>query len=129
MVDLSGFDPNVHEPLAGFDPIPAADYTAVIIDSEKKATKAGNGEYLELTWQIVEGEHEGRLLWQRINLQHPSERAVEFGHRMLSSICRAVGKMQIRDSSELHNISCSIRVKIRRGADGYADSNEVVRAS
>ena len=126
MVNLSDFDANEHEPFEGFDPIPPETYTAVITESEKKDTRAGDGQYLELVWQIVSGEYEGRLVWQRITLRNPSERAVGFGQRMLSAVCRAIGKMQPQDSTELHGIRCHIRVKIRPGKGDFDDTNEIV---
>ena len=62
MADLRGFDANQVEPTAAFDPIPAGKYLAVITESEMKPTKAGTGHYLQLTFQILEGEYKNRLL-------------------------------------------------------------------
>ena len=56
MVNLNGFDANTVEPNADFEPIPAGKYLAAITDSVMKPTKSGNGNYLELTFQILEGE-------------------------------------------------------------------------
>ena len=55
MANLSGFDANQVEPNTSFDPVPAGKYQAVITDTEMKPTKAGTGQYLELTFQIQGG--------------------------------------------------------------------------
>ena len=72
MADLHGFNAEDVEPAADFEPIPAGKYLAVITDSEMKPTKSGNGSYLELTFQVIEGEYKNRLLWARLNLDNPN---------------------------------------------------------
>ncbi len=110
-----GFDYNAeeHKPLESFDPIPAGKYSAMIVESERKQTSAGTGERLSLTWLIVEGEYEGRKVFDGINLVNPNPKAVEISMRQLSSICRALGKLRIQDSAELHDIPCEIKVGVR----------------
>ena len=90
MADLRGFDANQVEPSADFEPIPAGKYEAVITESEMKPTKAGTGHYLQLTFQVVEGEFKNRLLWARLNLDNPNATAVQIARAELSAICRAV---------------------------------------
>ena len=73
MPSLNGFNASEVGPAADFEPIAPGSYTAVITESETKPTKAGTGSYLQFTFQIVDGEHKGRLLWARLNLDNPSE--------------------------------------------------------
>jgi len=70
------FDANTVEPSTGFDPIPAGKYPAVIIESEMKTTKSGTGRYLELTFEVIDGEYHGRKVWARLNLENPNSTAV-----------------------------------------------------
>ena len=86
MANLQGFDANEVEPANDLEPIPVGKYVAVITDSEMKPTKSGAGSYLQLTFQIIEGDHSGRLLWVRLNLDNPNATAVEIARRELSSI-------------------------------------------
>jgi hypothetical protein len=86
----------------------------MITDSEVRDTKARTGRLLNLTFQITKGDHEGRCLWERLNLWNPSETAVEIAMRTLSAICRAVGVMTIKDSAELHDIPLRIKVGLRK---------------
>jgi hypothetical protein len=125
MVSLGNFNANEVEPNTDFDPIPAGKYLAVITDSEMKPTKSGNGSYLELSFQIIEGEHQNRLLWARLNLDNPNQTAVQIARGELSSICRAVGLMTPRDSADLHNLPLVINVKCKKRDDTGEFTNEI----
>ena len=125
MANLNGFDATQVEPAAKFDPIPAGKYLAVITDSEQKPTKAGTGHYLQLTFQIQEGTHKGRILWARLNLDNPNATAVQIARAELSAICRAVGVTAPNDSVELHNLPLMITVKCRKRQDTGDITNEI----
>ena len=125
MANLNGFDANAVEPSTDFEAIPAGKYLAVITDSEMKPTKAGTGSYLELTFQIVEGEYKNRNLWARLNLDNPPPVAVQIAKAELSAICRAVGVMLPKDSVELHNLPLLITVKCKRRDDTGDIVNEI----
>lgn len=126
MADLGGqFNAGEVEPIGDRTPIPAGDYRCVIIKSEWKATSAGTGRYLEFTFQVVEGEHNKRMVWSRLNLDNPSQQAVEIARRELSAICRATGVMTPRDTSELHDIPIVLKVAVKRREDNGEPSNEV----
>lgn len=125
MADLSGFDANQVEPTGDFEPIPAGKYQAVIIDSEMKPTKAGTGSYLQLTFQIIDGEYKNRLLWTRLNLDNPNATAVQIARAELSAICRAVGVLTPKDSVELHNLPLVIHVRCKKRMDTGEIMNEI----
>jgi len=124
MADLNGFNANEVDPATDFEAIPAGKYVAVITASEMKPTRSGNGSYLELTFQIIEGEYKNRLLWARLNLDNPNPLTVKIARSELSAICRAVGVMQPKDSCELHNLPLVITVRQKTEADGEV-RNEV----
>jgi hypothetical protein len=125
MADLTGFNANNVEPTRDFEPIPAGKYLAIITNSEMRRTKAGNGHYLELTFRVLSGPCENRVLWSRLNLDNPNEQAVQIAQGELSAICRAVGVMQPKDSIELHGIPLTIGVGLKRRADTDELANEV----
>ncbi len=58
-------------------PIPAGKYLAVITESEMNPTSQGQATLLQLTFQIIEGEYQNRLLWARLNLDNPNAVAVQ----------------------------------------------------
>lgn len=117
MANLTGFNANNVEPKGEFNAIPAGKYLAVVTDSEMKPTKSGNGAYLELTFEVIEGECKGRKLWSRLNLENPNPTAVKIARSELSSICRAVGVLEPKDSCEIHNLPLVITVK-QKASDG-----------
>ena len=125
MANLQGFDANQVEPSQDFTPLPAGSYVAVITDSEMKPTKTGNGNYLQLTFQIVEGEHANRLIWVRLNLDNPNATAVDIARRELSSICRSVGVLVPTDSADLHDLPLVIQVGLKRRKDTDELQSEV----
>jgi hypothetical protein len=125
MATLTGFDANQVEPADELAPIPSGKYQAVITESEFKPTKAGNGNYLQLTFEIIDGDHKGRMLWSRLNLDNPSDTAVKIAQQELSSICRAVGVFTPQDSADLHNLPLVIHVRARRRRDTQELDNEI----
>ena len=112
------FNANEVEPSVGFEAIPAGKYQAVIVDSDMKSNKAGTGEYLQLEFEIIEGEFKNRKLWTRLNLSNPNADTVRIARADLSAICHAVNVIQPRDSIELHNLPLTITVKCRKTPDG-----------
>ncbi|HNX25797.1 MAG TPA: DUF669 domain-containing protein [Phycisphaerae bacterium] len=128
MADLNGYDANDYEPddfLKNFEPIAAGKYPMAITASEIKPTKNGDGSYLELELTVVEGEFEGRKVWDRLCINHPKELTQTIARGKLSSICRAVGVMSPGDSAELHNIPLLVKVKLKKRDDTDEMTNEV----
>jgi hypothetical protein len=125
MTNLAGFNANEVEPLDEFEAIPAGKYEAVIVASEMKDTKAGDGAYLELEIEVIDGPHKGRKLWDRLNLENKNGTAVKIARSTLSSICRAVGVLEPRDSCELHDLPLCVTVKCRKREDTGDVTNEV----
>lgn len=125
MADLQGFDASQVEPTGDFEPIPAGKYVAVITDSEMKPNKSGTGSLLQLTFQVLEGDYRNRLLWARLNLDHPNAVAVQIARADLSAICRAVGVLAPKDSVELHNLPLVIHVRCKKRTDTGELTNEI----
>ena len=125
MANLSGFDANRVEPSADYDPLPAGKYLAVITESEMKPTKAGTGQYLQLTFEILDGQFKGRKVWARLNLANSNEMTVKIAQAELSAICRAVGVLAPNDSVELHNLPLVITVKCKKRDDTGDVTNEI----
>jgi len=125
MAYLNNFNANEVEPTSSFDPIPAGKYVAAISESQMKPTKSGNGHYLELTFDILDGQFKGRKVWARLNLDNPNAQAVQIARGELSAICRAVRVMQPKDSAELHNLPLSIKVSCKKRDDSGEITNEI----
>jgi len=123
MVEMR-FNANEVEPMRDYQAIPEGEYLAEIISSEMKVTNSGTGEYLELVWKVTEGDHKDQQIWDRMNMENPSVKAVEIGQQRLSSICRALEVMEMARTEELHNKPCPIRVVVVEKM-GYKPQNEI----
>jgi hypothetical protein len=108
-----------------FAPIPAGQYPVIVDSSEFRDTKAGDGRYLHLELSIVDGPSKGRKIFDNLNLENKNPTAVDIAQRQLASLVRACGKVKISDSAELHNIPVSATLAVRKGTNGYEDSNDV----
>ena len=118
MSNLSGFNAGTVDPMNEYEHLPAGKYAAVITKSGTKPTKSAKGSYLELTFQILDEAHKGRQLWARLNLDNPTALAEKIAQSELSSICRAVGVLEPKDSSDLHDIPLVISVRQKTGPNG-----------
>lgn len=128
MSDLStlNFDANQVEPTS-FDLVPVGDYEAVIVASEMKNTQNGKGQYLSLEIQILNGKYQNRKVFDNLNLVNENDKTVQIAKGTLSAICRAVGILTPKDSSELHNKPMLIKVGIKKASGDY-DAKNVVKA-
>ncbi len=120
------FDATQVAPQQPIEAIPAGVYLAAISESEVVTTKSGSGQMLRLTWDVLEGPMKGRKVFDRLNIANQNPKAEEIGQRQLSTLCHAVGVLQVKETTQLHGRPCQIRVTIRKDESGqYADQNEV----
>jgi len=101
------FDASKVDPAGVSSQLPVSDsngWPVVITASEMKQTAAKDGDgFLELTLQIIDGDHRGMEGAYRLNIFNKNEKAQEIAHKQLSAICHVTGVMQLTDSSLLHN--------------------------
>jgi hypothetical protein len=124
-MDLNGFNAHEVEPNTTYEPLPAGWYKVVFTEAEEKPTKAQTGSYLQMSAEVIEGQYQGRKLIERLNLNNPNSTAVEIAQRTLSAICRGVGVMTPRHSSDLLNKPIMAKVAVKPGEGQYGPSNEV----
>jgi hypothetical protein len=118
MAQLGGtFDASQVDPNQPHETLPPGDYRVQIIASEMRVTKAGNGQYLWLEMDVLDGAMAGKKLFDRLNLVNPNRQAEEIAQRTLSAICHAVGRMQVADSEELHFKPMVVKVMVDK--EGY----------
>lgn len=115
-----------------FSAIPAGEYVARIIESDMKPTNKNDGEYLELVYEITEGEYKNRRLWVNLNLDNPNPKTVEIANRQMRSVREATGVLNPTDSQELHNKPHIVRVEFipagvpqKNGYTPTKDKNEI----
>lgn len=119
-IDLS----NIESTGFSSEPLPAGNYPCVAVASQLKSTKAGNGRYLEVEFDVIDGPHKGRKLWSRFNIENPSEKAVQIGYEQLAQFGRAVGVTVIQESEQLHGKPVTVKVTVKHSSE-YGPSNEV----
>jgi hypothetical protein len=123
-INLDGVDPNV-----AFDPLPAGWYNAVIINAEMRPNgpnaKDPNGQQMEITLQVIDGEHAGRKLFDRLNLINSNPAASEIAYKTLKAIYNAIGVARVNDSAEMHGIPLKVKVKLKPAEGTYSANNEV----
>jgi hypothetical protein len=83
-----------------------------------KPTKSGSGQYLQLTFSILQGEHKNRKVYARLNLVNDNVTAVKIAKSELAAICQAVGVAEIKDSAQLHNGKESNEIRGYRASKG-----------
>jgi hypothetical protein len=121
---LDGFNAGAIEPAAPRGTIPAGKYKCVITGSGEQPTKAMTGTMLKLQMQVIEGPHQGQMVFDQLNVNNPSQTAMEIAQRTLSAICRATGVMMPQDSSDLHNKPLLVTVRVETSKD-YGAQNKV----
>lgn len=126
MASLNGFDASQVPEQQEFSALPEGQYVVIATASEMKPTKAGTGQFLQFTFEVIDGKQKGRKLWARLNLVNPNRTAVDIAQRELAAICRAVQVIKPSDSSELHNKPLLITVGVEID-DRKRESNIIKR--
>jgi hypothetical protein len=125
MADLSGFDASQVPEQTEFSALPEGQYVVMATASEMKPTKRGDGAYLQITFEVIDGAQKGRKLWARLNLKNANQTAMDIAQRELAAICRAVNVIKPNDSAELHNKPLLITVGVE--IDDRNRENNVIK--
>jgi len=112
MASLNGFDASQVPEQMEFTALPEGQYVVIATASEMKPTKNGQGQFLQFTFEVMDGPCKGRKVWARLNLVNSNQTAVDIAQRELGAICRAVGIIKPNDSAELHNRPLLITVAV-----------------
>lgn len=110
---------------ASYDPIPEGEYVLKALDAEEKTTAKGDGSYIKVKFEVVNGEHAGRLIWQNFNVNNPSEKAQRIGRQQIVAWATACGKPDANDTDKLLESKFKAAVSIEKGTGGYSDSNRI----
>jgi len=115
-----------------FELIPAGTYTAQIIDADRQriSSQRDYGECLVLQWQIMEGDYEGRLVWQRLNLwgqnMRNNDKVISIANSQFAAVREATGELTPRNTDELLYIPCLIKVAVTQDKNKeYDPRNEI----
>lgn len=120
------FDSTQVQPYQGNEAIPAGWYLATAVQSDVKQTEKKTGFYLEIVFEIIEGQFKGSRVFARLNISNPNETAQRIGQGQLSAICKAVNIPYLQDSQQLHSLPIKIKVKYNEAEGKYDASNDIV---
>lgn len=114
---------NTSEGLGTFSPVPAGTYTAKVVESEIKKTKAGDGEYMKFAWEIVKGKFKGRKIYDNVNFNNPNATAQEIAEKTIVSMCEACGvkPSKFNNTDQLHGKPCTLKVGVEEDEKGKYD--------
>lgn len=130
------FDASQVDPSKPREVVPPGWYKAVIEASDvkptskaQKAIEYGGGpeagdKLLTMTFKVVEGDYKDSLIFNNLNLVNSNPVAQEIAQKDFSAICHAIGKLKVKDSSELHNRPLMIKVDVEK-KEGYNPRNIV----
>lgn len=126
MASLNGtFDASGVAPAVPMEVLPAGKYLSHLIESEMLPTKSGDGQYLKLVFEVLEGPFARRKIFDQLNLANRNVQTVEIAQRQLSAICHAVGQIQVADSEQLHFKPLLVTLKVEpAGPDRYGVHRE-----
>lgn len=107
-----------------YDPVPEGWYNVVVHSAELKPTKDGSGQYINIRYDITGPTHQGRVIYDIINIKNKSSQAEEIGRQQLGNLMRSIGLAKVDDTDELIGGNIQIKVGIRQ-QEGYEPTNNV----
>jgi hypothetical protein len=122
MADLGGYDASQVKD-SEFEALPAGEYRAVMTESERKKTKDGASELLQVKLQIVDGPFKNRTVIDRFNLWNKNPEATTIAQQQFKKVCEALNIPKPPDSSALHMKPLMIKLAVKEY--NGKDQNEV----
>jgi hypothetical protein len=95
--------------------IPDGWYKAWITETDYRDNAKQTGKLLEMTWEVLEGEHKGWHIWDRQNVKHPNETAQRIAQEAMSAICHAIDVLKPKHHGQLAGKACMIKVVTKPG--------------
>jgi hypothetical protein len=119
-LDLSG-----SEVKTGFTVLPSGIYDMKIASSEVKETKAGGSYYLELSLEVMTGEHSGKMITDRLNIKNANKDTQKWALNNLKTILTMGGHKNpnyLEDTDEM--IGLMVKVSVEEEATTYTKDGE-----
>ena len=107
-----------------YEALPAGWYNVNVTGAELKNTKAGNGQYIAVRYDVTGPTHQGRVVFGNLNIKNPNPKSEEIGRQQLGELMRAIGLARVTDTDQLIGGSLQIKLEIRQ-QEGYEPSNDV----
>jgi hypothetical protein len=112
---------------ASRDPLPAGVYVARILEASFTPLKSGNGHGVNITYEVIEGQHSKRRVWSSLNVIHSNPEAQRIAQSDLKKLCNACGGLTVTDATTHVLIGKVLRIKLKIRVDSqYGDKNAVI---
>ena len=117
------FDPSQYAGTTDLVPIPPGWQSAHIVEaSYKEVLNNSTSTYMLAVFEVTEGAHKGRKIFQNVTLTNQNQHAVEIGQRLLTDICNALKIGPLKNLEVLLYKPMKVRIGIKRDRDGvYPD--------
>lgn len=108
-----------------FGLLPKGKYLLICDEAELK--DSANGQYIKVKFKVLEGEYEGRIIFQNYTVVHSNEQAAKIGRGQLKNFleCAGAKSYALRSPVDLIGLRAMASIKIEEGKDGYSDQNKV----
>ena len=116
---LKGVDWNAIEAPGGRrESVPPGFYRAVLMEVGSATPKAGGAAYVTLEFQVTEGEHKGRHIYDNLLMHHENATARKIAFARAKSILEATGTIGIVDDlAELKGREAGVELRSRDRKD------------
>ena len=112
---------------ASRDPLPAGTYVVRILESSVAPLKSGNGHGLNITYEVIEGQHSKRRVWTNINVVHNNAEVQRIAQSELKKLCDACGGITLTETTTHTLVGKVLRIKLKIRLDPvYGDKNSVI---
>jgi len=101
------------------DPLPVGVYSMIIVRSQQKQTKKGDGVFVEVEFDITApGQYTRRKFWDTFNIMNPSAEAQRIGLEQIGKLAKAAGLAVLEDDQELLNREVQAEIYIGKDGNG-----------
>jgi len=105
-----------------FEPLPPGVYNLKITEASLKDTKSGTGQYLSMRLDVTGPTHQGRCLFDNLNIRNASAKAEEIARQKLGELMRAIGLASVSDTDQLVGRDVAAQVKTEKSEE-YGDKS------
>lgn len=109
------YDVSDVEPSSDFKPIPVGLYVCRITECEQGPSKSSGRDQVAITLEVAKGDYEGRLLWDYIGLDEPSE-------WKFRQFIDAIGEKEKGSLDTDDVVGTLIQVRVKHSADTREES-------
>jgi len=105
-------------------------YPLMVVNTEVKKTKAGDGEYLNVQQIVADGAQKGFTVWSIINWDNPNQMAQDIALRQwhnLRQVVEASLEAEIEDTEDMHGTIIEGLIGIQKSKNPQYEDKNIVK--